>query len=114
MAIATADPTQIILVGRSQSKLDELAKLLQPVEVLTFTADLSSVSSSRAAAEAIIADNRVKEINYVVNSAFAGPTTLEKSVDGVELGFAVSHVRRIVYRLTMTDHTLARRLATSS
>ena len=92
-AIAAAEPALIVLVGRTQTKLDEVAKTLHPVSVLTFIADLSSIASSRATAEAIIADNRVPNIDYLVLGANNAPQTLEWSADGVEMSVAVSHVR---------------------
>ncbi|KAH9222843.1 hypothetical protein DL95DRAFT_518374 [Leptodontidium sp. 2 PMI_412] len=95
LSLATGNPSTIILIGRTSSKvLPVLSKIsaLNPFITTKFiTCDLASQASIRTAAAEI--NSAVSKIDYVFNTAgvMAVPT-YQTSQEGIEMQFASNHV----------------------
>lgn len=69
------------------------AAAASPVEVKKFLAEFDSIDSIRSAAQAILSDSSIKNIDGVVNNAgVMGIPEFQKTVDGVEGHLAINHV----------------------
>jgi len=101
-------PAQIILPGRSQSKIDPVIatiKDLNPeVKVKFVPLDLSSPSSVRAAAAQILSDPEVEKIDVLINCAgvmvcpyTAVPEFKDKQGRPLERQFATNHVGHFLF-----------------
>ncbi|KAI1378459.1 putative short-chain dehydrogenase [Hypoxylon crocopeplum] len=97
ISLASANPTRLILAGRSQSKaqpvIGDIAKISNGAIVTTFVElDLTNLSSVREAA-AKIRQAAPDGIDGLFNNAgIMAPREYKKSVDGVELQFAANHL----------------------
>ncbi|KAL5326856.1 hypothetical protein ACEPPN_004545 [Leptodophora sp. 'Broadleaf-Isolate-01'] len=95
LSLATGNPSTILLIGRTSSKvLPVLSKIsaLNPFITTKFiTCDLASQASIRTAAAEI--NSAVSKIDYVFNTAgvMAVPT-YQTSQEGIEMQFASNHV----------------------
>lgn len=98
LAVALArEPDTLILHGRNQARLDELAKELAdtPATVRTVLADLSELAQVRGLADSIA--GITDRVTVLVNNAGVGggePDGEDRrvSADGYELRFAVNHL----------------------
>jgi NAD(P)-dependent dehydrogenase (short-subunit alcohol dehydrogenase family) len=96
-------PSQIILLGRDQSKISpviaEISRLNPSVETFYIPLDLSSEVSIRAAAHEIMSNSKISKVDVTVNSAgiMACPYTpvkewKDKEGRPLELQFATNHI----------------------
>ncbi|EJD37535.1 NAD(P)-binding protein [Auricularia subglabra TFB-10046 SS5] len=94
LALARGKPAAILLAGRSPTKYAPVADGIRAIDpaiaVKTYAVDLGSITSVRAGAAQLLAEN--DRIDVLINNAGATSYTLEKSVDGIELNFATNHV----------------------
>ncbi|KAI1263347.1 NAD(P)-binding protein [Xylariaceae sp. FL1019] len=96
-AFASQSPAQLIVAGRTESKLNEAIKLIKAdypdVEYRTLIVDLGSQKSVRTAAADILAKDDIPAIDIIVNgAAVMGIDERTLSEDGVELHFATNHI----------------------
>ncbi|CAG8924619.1 unnamed protein product [Penicillium salamii] len=95
-AISKANPSCLILAGRSAAKLDQYGKQLETVnpdlKIITVQIDLGSLTSVRKAAEYINTHESVPVIDVLVNNA--GIMAMEYSVseDDIESQLATNHI----------------------
>ncbi|EJD37508.1 NAD(P)-binding protein [Auricularia subglabra TFB-10046 SS5] len=94
LSLARGHPSTLILVGRNPAKYEPVAAAIRAIDanvsVKIYGIDLASLSSVREGARKIVTEN--ERIDVVINNAGAVTTTLEKTVDGIEFGFAACHV----------------------
>ncbi|CAG9947605.1 unnamed protein product [Clonostachys rosea f. rosea IK726] len=95
-----ASPARIILAGRSLSKIEplaaELRRLKPSVRVHIISLDLGSLTSVRQAAREV--GQLTDRLDYLFNNAGIMATKdFAKSVDGVEVQFAVNHVGHFLF-----------------
>ena len=94
IAIAAHQPNTLILVSRSQSKLDEVAtgiqKVYPKVAVKTVIVDLLSQKSIKQAAETI--NGLTDSIHVLINNAGAMYQKKVTSEEGIEGQFAANHI----------------------
>ena len=94
-ALAKASPAEIILVGRSESKINpvikEIAEINPEIKARFVQCDLSNNDSVRKAAEEITTS--VSKIDILNNSAgVMAIADYQKSVSGIEMQFAANHI----------------------
>lgn len=94
-ALAKASPAELILVGRSKSKIDpvikEIAEINPGIKARFVQCDLSNNASVRKAAKEITGS--VAKIDILNNSAgVMAIADYQKSVDGIEMQFAANHI----------------------
>lgn len=95
--LARHSPSQLILVSRSQTKVDPVIEDIRSIDpnvtVKFVPCELSDQDSVRAAAETILADEGIPKIDVMINNA--GVMALERyTLDkhGVELQLSSNHV----------------------
>ncbi|KAI1092709.1 NAD(P)-binding protein [Rostrohypoxylon terebratum] len=101
----------MILVGRSQEKAQATIDAIQSVNPSARTrfvaADLTSLASVREAAQTILDDPSIAQIDVVINNAAVMATPFELTRDGVERQLAASHLGHFV----LTNRILPKILA---
>jgi NAD(P)-dependent dehydrogenase (short-subunit alcohol dehydrogenase family) len=94
ISLAYAKPSQIILLGRTESKalpvVQKIKSINDEVSVSFFHIDLASLASVRKAAAEV--NRKVEKIDYLINAGIMGIPEFKKSEDGIELQFASNHV----------------------
>lgn len=112
MTLATHSPRQIILVSRSKSKVEPVINDINstnPSVIVKFVpCELSDQDSVRKAAETIMHDDSVPEINVIINNA--GVMALDKyEVDkhGIELQLSSNHVGHFLLTNLLMPKVLA-------
>lgn len=95
LALATAGPHQLILLGRSESKvnpvMDEIATIDSSILTKFVQIELDSQESVRDAAKII--NSTVTHVDYLLNVAGIMATdTYQTSKEGIELQLAVNHI----------------------
>lgn len=99
---------ELILVGRNQAKLDDVAAevgALGATEVTTLVADFESLDSIRALATQIT--NRFDRIDVLVNNAGTVYAERQLTVDGYEATFAVNHLAGFLLTESLKDLMVA-------
>ncbi|KAI1450414.1 NAD(P)-binding protein [Annulohypoxylon stygium] len=111
ISLAAESPALLILVGRSQSKaqatIDAIQSANPSVRTRFVEADLTSLASVRAAAQTILSDPSIAQIDVVINNAAVMATPFELTRDGLELQLAASHLGHFV----LTNRILPKVLA---
>lgn len=79
----------LLLHGRSQRRLDEVAKAL-PTTVRTYRADFSSLAEVRKLTDALLSAE--PRIDVLIANAGIGGGPRRESIDGYELNFAVNYL----------------------
>ncbi|KAK1755930.1 hypothetical protein QBC47DRAFT_460854 [Echria macrotheca] len=96
ISLAHGNPSQIILLGRNQSRIDpviaSIAAINPSVTVKFVPVDLSSLASTRAAAATILADASIPHIDVLINNAAVMACPLTRTTDGFELQLAAAHI----------------------
>ncbi|CAN9283350.1 unnamed protein product [Alternaria alternata] len=94
LALASAKPSTIVLLGRTESKVSPVIKEISKISPTTkahFVAiDLLSLSSVRTAAVSVAA--LVPKIDVLLNNAGIMGTKLARTPGGVESQFAANHI----------------------
>jgi NAD(P)-dependent dehydrogenase (short-subunit alcohol dehydrogenase family) len=94
ISIAAAEPSLIILAGRTESKITPVISEIQSkhpsVSIKFVSLDLASQASVRAAAATI--NSLVDRIDILINNGAIMVCPYSKSVDGIELQFATNYV----------------------
>ncbi|CAN9292979.1 unnamed protein product [Alternaria alternata] len=94
LALASAKPSIIVLLGRTESKVSPVIKEISEISPTTkahFVAiDLLSLSSVRTAAASVAA--LVPEIDVLLNNAGIMGAKLARTPEGVESQFAANHI----------------------
>ncbi|KAK8051903.1 hypothetical protein PG993_003288 [Apiospora rasikravindrae] len=94
ISLAHGSPAMIVLIGRSLAKVQDAINAIKEINadirVKFIETDLASLKSVRKAAETILTDDEIPQINVVINNAgiMACPYTLTE--DGIELQLAAS------------------------
>ncbi|KAI1762079.1 NAD(P)-binding protein [Hypoxylon sp. FL1150] len=105
LSLAAESPALLILVGRSQTKaqatIDAIKKVNASVKTKFVEADLASLRSVRAAAQAILADAEIARIDVVVNNAAVMATPFRLTEDGLELQLHANHLGHFVLTNTI-------------
>ncbi|RWA14175.1 hypothetical protein EKO27_g920 [Xylaria grammica] len=96
-AFASQSPSNLIIAGRTPSKVDQCINLLKAqhptVDYRSLIVDLSSQKSVRAAAAKVLSWADVPTIDIVINSAgVMGIAERTLSEDGIEMQFATNHI----------------------
>lgn len=85
---------EVVLISRSQSKLDNTARMIHETtgseKVATIQADLSSLAGMRGAAEEFL--QRYDRLDVLVNNAGGIFYERTESADGFEMTFALNHL----------------------
>ena len=94
MAIAAGSPSQIILAGRSLTKIqpviDRINAVNPGVETILVPLDLSSLDSVREAAGKI--NESVDKLDILINNAGIMACPFAKTVDGIESQFGTNYI----------------------
>lgn len=90
----------IILVGRSQAKaqptIDAIKAVDANVKVKFIEAELSSLKSVRAAAQAILEDPEVTKVDVVINNAAVMASPQMQTEDKIDYQFGINHLSHFV------------------
>ncbi|CAG8396540.1 unnamed protein product [Penicillium salamii] len=109
-AISKANPSCLILAGRSAAKLDQYGKLLETVnpdlKIITVQIDLESLASVRKAAEYINTHESVPAIDVLVNNAGIMAVEYTVSEDGIESQLATNHIGPFLFTNLIMDKIL--------
>ncbi|KAI1780430.1 NAD(P)-binding protein [Hypoxylon cercidicola] len=101
LAVARAQPSLLILAGRSVTKLQQTAQAVSEqsprVNVRTLELDLISLAAARKAAEAVNAWSDVPQIDILVNNAGVMATEWASSPDGHESQLAINHLGHFLF-----------------
>jgi NAD(P)-dependent dehydrogenase (short-subunit alcohol dehydrogenase family) len=93
-ALASASPRKIVLVNRNETKSQQLIDSIQtPYPSATVThviCDLSSLKSVEEAASKILIE--APSLDILINNAATPPGSYSKTVDGIEIQFAIDYV----------------------
>lgn len=102
VSLAQESPRLIILAGRNPAKLtetqQEIEKTNRNVAVKQLLLDLSSQESCRKAAQEVLDDPNIPQIDLLINNA--GVMNIAErtlSADGVEMQFATNHVGHFLF-----------------
>lgn len=112
-AIASSQPSLLILAGRNAAKAQETAQVLEaenpdsPVKVRTLELDLSSLAAVRAAADTVNKWPDVPHIDLLVNNAGIMAVDYALSPDGYESQFATNHLGPFLFTNLIMDKILA-------
>ncbi|CAI6335560.1 unnamed protein product [Periconia digitata] len=94
LALASAKPSMILLLGRTESKIDPVIKDISNISPTTkaqfIEMDLLLLSSVRTAAASVAA--LVSKIDVLINNAGIMGTKLARTPEGVESQFAANHI----------------------
>ncbi|CAN9169869.1 unnamed protein product [Alternaria alternata] len=94
LALASAKPSTIVLLSRTQSKvspvIEEISRISPTTKAHFVEMDLLSLSSVRTAAASVAA--LVSEIDVLLNNAGIMGTKLARTPEGVESQFAANHI----------------------
>ena len=95
LALATAEPAQLILQGRSESKvepvIDEIKRINPNIKLTYAGIDLSAIEHVRKGAAEL--NKSVDHIDILINNAgIMAVKEFTKSVDGIESQFATNHI----------------------
>ncbi|KAF3005473.1 hypothetical protein E8E14_008424 [Neopestalotiopsis sp. 37M] len=111
MTLAQGGPAMIILLGRSLSKIqptiDSIKEINPDIKVKYVEIDLSSLRSTREAAQKILEDDEISHINVVINNAAVMGPPYQKTEDGFELQLAANHLGHFVLTNTIMPKILA-------
>jgi len=95
-ALASAAPRALVLIGRTPSKFASVVKQITTIDasikVVVVQADLASLASVRAAAQAILDNPDVPHIDVLINNAGVMACPHALTVDGFETQFATNHL----------------------
>jgi NAD(P)-dependent dehydrogenase (short-subunit alcohol dehydrogenase family) len=110
-SIARAQPSLLILAGRTRDKLQETARaILQDnpnVAVRPVVVDLASMASVRQAAADINAWDDVPKIDVLVNSAGIMKVPYQLTPDGFELTLATNYLGHFLFTNLIMDKLMA-------
>lgn len=106
ISLARAGPSQLVLLGRSQQRIQPVIDAIHAIDpsitVKFVPVDLSSVESSRQAAQVILSDASIPHIDVLINNAAVMACPFTKTVDNFELQLAAAHLGHFV----LTNHLL--------
>jgi short-subunit dehydrogenase len=110
ISLAYAKLSQIILLGRTESKvvpvMQKIKKINDAVSLSFFYIDLASLTSVRKAAAEL--NRKVEKIDYLINNAgIMGIPEFKKSEDRIELQFASNHVRHFLLTILLLEDIIA-------
>lgn len=111
-ALAGQEPKLIIAAGRSTERIDaflaDLRKEHPSANVRSLKLELSSLKSAKEAADKILSDDEVSQIDIVINNAgIMNIETRTLSEDGIELQFATNHVGHFRFTTLIMPKILA-------
>ncbi|KAK6087463.1 WW domain-containing oxidoreductase [Seiridium cupressi] len=112
ISLAHGAPAITILLGRSLNKIqptiDSIKEINETIKVKFVKVDLASLSSTRTAAETILADDEIVHIDVVVDdNAAVMACTYQKTEDGFELQLAANYLGHFVLTNTIIPKILA-------
>ncbi|KAK0640057.1 WW domain-containing oxidoreductase [Lasiodiplodia hormozganensis] len=109
VAFAKHDPELLLLISRTQSKLDEVIADIKAVKpnanVKSVLVDLTSQASVRRAAEEI--NTLAPRLDILINNAGFWVFTRSVSPEGIESQFAGNHIGHFLLTNLLTDRLLA-------
>ena len=109
--IAAAQPSLLILAGRTVGKIEETANTIKAthpgVEVRVLELDLSSFAAVRKAADTVLGWVDVPKIDVLVNNAGVMGIEWARSVDGFEMTFVVNHLGHFLFTNLIMSKILA-------
>ncbi|GIC85932.1 uncharacterized protein Aud_001774 [Aspergillus udagawae] len=110
-SIAAAQPSLLILAGRTVAKIQETAETIKAkypgVDVRLLELDLSSFAAVRKAADAVLGWDDVPKIDVLVNNAGVMGIEWAQSVDGFEMTFVVNHLGHFLFTNLIMSKILA-------
>ncbi|KAK9773548.1 hypothetical protein AB5N19_11023 [Seiridium cardinale] len=111
ISLAHGAPAIIILLGRSLDKIqptiDSIKEINDTIKVKFVKVDLASLSSTRTAAETILADDEIVHIDVVIDNAAVMACAYQKTEDGFELQLAANYLGHFVLTNTIIPKILA-------
>ncbi|KAI4603022.1 hypothetical protein KJ359_005812 [Pestalotiopsis sp. 9143b] len=111
ITLAHGAPEMIILLGRSLSKIqptiDSIKEINPDVKVKFIEVDLSSLRSTREAAQKILQDGEIGHIDVAINNAAVMGPPYQTTEDGLELQLAANHLGHFVLTNTVLPKVLA-------
>lgn len=109
--IAKAQPSLLILAGRTPSKIQATADAINQAEPAVQTRilqlDLESLQKVREAAETVMGWTDVPAIDVLVNNAGVMACDYAKTVDGIERQLAANHVGHFLFTNLIMSKILA-------
>ncbi|KAI0390921.1 NAD(P)-binding protein [Xylariaceae sp. FL0594] len=100
ISLAAGSPALIILCGRSRAKaqptIDAIRGVDASVSVKFVEVELASLESVRAAAQAILDDPEIAQIDAVINNAAVMACPQTRSADGLDYQLAINHLAHFV------------------
>ncbi|KAK7956280.1 retinol dehydrogenase 13 [Apiospora aurea] len=94
ISLAHGSPDMIVLIGRTLAKvqdaIDAIKETNADIRVKFIETDLASLKSVRKAAEAILNDAEISQIDVVINNAGVMACSYTLTEDGIELQLAAS------------------------
>ncbi|TFB01441.1 Short-chain dehydrogenase [Trichoderma ghanense] len=109
--IAKANPSRLILAGRTLSKTQQTADALKAahpdIDVRTLQIDLSSLAAVREAAATVNSWEDVPHIDVLVNNAGIMAVPHQVTVDGFEMQFGSNHLGPFLFTNLIIDKILA-------
>ena len=111
-AIASSQPSLLILAGRNAAKQETTQALIaenpgSPMKVRALELDLSSLAAVRAAADTVNGWTDVPHIDLLVNNAGIMAVDYALSPDGYESQFATNHLGPFLFTNLIIDKILA-------
>ncbi|ETS82370.1 hypothetical protein PFICI_04246 [Pestalotiopsis fici W106-1] len=111
VTLAYGGPAMIILLGRSLSKIqpiiDSIKEINPDIKVKFVEIDLSSLRSTREAAQKILDDEEISHVNVVINNAAVMGPPWQQTEDGFELQLAAGHLGHFVLTNSIMPKILA-------
>ena len=111
ISLAAEAPATIILVGRSMEKcqptIDAVKEINPSITIKFVSADLESLKSIRDAAQRILDDAEIQQIDVMINNAGVMVCPYKKTEDGFERQFAANYVGHWVLTNRLVPKLLA-------
>jgi NAD(P)-dependent dehydrogenase (short-subunit alcohol dehydrogenase family) len=109
--IVKANPSRLILAGRTLSKTQQTADALKAahpnIDIRTLQVDLSSLADVREAAAKVNSWEDVPHIDVLVNNAGIMAIPYQVTVDGFEMQFGSNHLGPFLFTNLIMDKILA-------
>ncbi|KAH8894061.1 short-chain dehydrogenase [Thozetella sp. PMI_491] len=110
-SLAQGHPAALILIGRSRERADPTIAAVREIDpsidIKFFAADLASLASVRAAAQAIVDDASIPLIDVIINNAAIMACPFELTPEGFELQLAADHLGHFVLTNRLLPKVLA-------
>lgn len=111
ISLAHGSPAMLVLLGRSlervQPTIDSVAEINPNVKVKFFAVDLASLKSVRRAAQEILADGEIAQIDVAIDNAAVMACPRQTTEDGFEYQLASNYLGHFVLTNTIMPKIVA-------